>query len=282
MAVAFRELGGSPVEQYGADGFSAWREFLIAWEDRDQFALEVLGQAAACGGRGGIGYPGKPGVRAVSLRLEPFDPERPDHKPLADLARDLNSYSGSFAKAKVEYRTVVSSRPDDPKVPEGTYLTYRMRFSAEYVPLVARGWQWRDNPAIPVPDDLQITLSVPITEHHVTWHRVVNPPWGAIRALQGKVNASPFLGAAPGTLLLEGADADKQFQTGYDLAYPELFWRVHYVFRERAIKFGGQVYGWNHHFREKPAGWVELVRDGKPLYESADFSPLFQFAATQD
>lgn len=282
MATAFKELGGSPVEQYGADGFSAWREFLIAWEDRDQFAAEVLGQAAQSGGPRGVGYPGKPAVRATSIRFEPFDPTRPDHKPLADLTRDLNSYSQSFAKAKVEYRTLAAPRPEDPKTPEGTYLTYRMRFSTEYVPLVARGWQWADNPAIPVPDDLQITLSVPITEHQVTWHRVVNPPWGAIRALQGKVNAAPFLGAAPGTLLLEGADADKQFQTGFDAQQPELFWRIHYVFRERAVKFGSQVYGWNYHFREKPAGWAALVQNGRPLYESADFTPLFQFAAVQD
>ncbi len=279
MAVLFKELAGSPVEQYGEHGFTAQREFLIAWEDRDRFAAEVLGQAAQYGGTWGIGYPGKSAVRAVLIRFEPFDPERIDQKDLAHLARDLNSYSNSFAKARVEYRTIGGPRSEDPKVPEGTYLTYRMRFSAEYVPLVARGWQWADNPGIPVPDDLQITLSVPIAEHHITWHQVVNPPWQAIRTLQGKVNGGVFLGAAPGTLLLEGADADKEFQTGFDAQHPELFWRIHYVFRERAVKFGGRVYGWNYHFREKPAGWVELVQNGRPLYESADFSPLFQFAA---
>lgn len=279
-SVPFKELAGSPVEHYGVQGFSAQREFLIAWEDRDAFAAEVLGTAAEQGGSPPVAYPGKPAVRAVSLRYEPLDPDRPDAKELTDLAGDLNSYSDSFARARVEYRTLAAQLAGAPDVPEGTYLTYRMRFSAEYVPLVARAWQWADAAAVPVPDDLNLSMTVPVTEHHVTWHQVVNPPWAAIRGLQGKVNSGAFLGAAPGTLLLEGADADKEFQTGFDAQHPEFFWRVHYVLRERAIKWGGQVFGWNHQFREKPAGWAELVQDGRRVYEAADFAPLFQFAAT--
>lgn len=279
MSVPFKELAGSPREQYGDGGFAAQREFLIAWEDRDAFAAEVLGVAAEEGGSPPVAYPGKPAVLAVSVRYEPFDPDSPDAKELTDLGSDLNSYSQGFARARVEYRTVAVELAGGPNVPAGTYLTYRMRFSAEYLPLVARAWQWQDDGAIPVPDDLNLSMTVPITEHHVTWHQVVNPPWQAIRQLQGTVNAATFFGAAPGTLLLEGADADKQFRTGFDAQNPQLFWRIHYVFRERAIKFGGQVFGWNHQFRERPAGWVELVENGRRLYEQADFAPLFQFAA---
>ena len=66
---------------------------------------------------------------------------------------------------------------------------------------------------------------------------------------------------------------------GLDEAHPELFWKIHYVLREKAIKHGGQTYGWNHYFREKPPGWVELRAGGQRLYELADFSPLFQFTA---
>ena len=43
MSVPFKELGGSPVEQYGLEGFRAQRTFLIAWEDRDAFAADYLG-----------------------------------------------------------------------------------------------------------------------------------------------------------------------------------------------------------------------------------------------
>jgi hypothetical protein len=279
MSVAFKELAGSPVEQYGEEGFIARREFLIAWEDRDAFAAEVLGTASQYGGGTAIAYPGKSSVRAVGLRYEPLDPDNPDSQQLVDLAGGLNSYSRSFAKARVEYRTIGVDRRDLPDVPQGTFLTYRMRFSAEHQPMPSRGWSWEDSPAVPPPDDLNLAMTIPITEHHVTWHQVINPPWAAIRELQGKVNEGAFMGAAEGTVLLEGADADKRFHTGFDLENPEFFWRIHYVFRERAIKHAGGVYGWNHHFREKPPGWAAIVQNGNRMYELADFAPLFQFAA---
>jgi hypothetical protein len=279
MTVAFKELAGSPVEQYGEDGFSARREFLIAWEDREAFAAEVLGTAAEHGGRPKLAYPGKSAVFAASLRYEPLDPDNPDAQVLTDLAEGLNSYSKSFARARVEYRTLTQDRNDAPEAPTGTFLTYRMRFAAEYLPIPPRGWSWADDPGAPLPDDMNLSMTIPVTEHHVTWHLVAKPPWDAIRSLQGKVNQGTFLGAAEGTMLLEGADADKQLQTGFDQDNPQFTWRLRYVFRERAIKHAGQVYGWNHHFREKPPGWAEIRLGGNPMYELADFSPLFQFAA---
>ena len=279
MTVAFKELAGSPVEQYGEDGFTARREFLIAWEDREAFAAEVLGIASEHGGSPKLAYPGKSAVYAMSLRYEPLDPDNPDSQVLTELAEGLNSYSQSFARARVEYRTLTYDRGDTPTVPGGTFLTYRMRFAAEYLPIPPRGWGWEDDPGAPLPDDMNLSMTVPVTEHHLTWHLVANPPWDAIRECQGKVNQGTFLGAAEGTVLLEGADADKHFQTGFDLDHPEFFWRIQYVFRERAIKHGGEVFGWNHHFREKPPGWVPIRFGGNPMYELADFAPLFQFAA---
>lgn len=154
-----------------------------------------------------------------------------------------------------------------------------MRFATEVLPMPGRGWAWQDAPGVPVHDDLNLAMTIPVTEHHLTWHLVADPPWAAIRDLQGKVNDGAFLGAPAGTVLLEGADADKQFQTRFDEANPELYWKIRYIFRERAIKHGGAVYGWNHYFREKPPGWVEILAGGHRLYELADFSPLFQFTA---
>lgn len=103
MPTLFKELAGSPCEEYTSEGFSATRTFLIAWEDRDAFASEVMG----LGGAPPVHYPGKPAVLAVRLRLEPFDPEAPDVQPLDDLTVGLNSYTRSFAKATVDYRTIV-------------------------------------------------------------------------------------------------------------------------------------------------------------------------------
>jgi len=281
MSVAFKELGGSPVEQYGLDGFSARREFLIAWEDRDAFAAEVMGTAAEYGGSVSVQYPGKTSVFAVKLRYEPFDPDNPDSKSLADLAEGLNSYTGSFAKAVVDYKTVSDrDRDDGPENERGTYLTYRMLYADEHQPIPARGWSWSDDPSIPAPDDLGLVKRIPITEHHLTWHQVINPPWGEIHALQGKVNAGEFLGCPEATLLFEGAEANKLYRAGLETGPSAFCWEIHYLFRERSVKHGGAVYGWNHFYREKPAGWAELTNGTHRLYDLADFSTLFQSQAT--
>lgn len=277
MPVPFQELGGSPTEQYGLDGFTARREFLIAWEDRDAFATEVLGAAASHGGSTWVHYPGKSTAVAVRLRYEPFDPDNVDVKLLAELADGPNSYSGSFAKAVVDYRTITPrDREDGPPNELGTHLTYRMLYAGEYHPIPARGWTWQDDPAAPLPDDINLVKLIPVTEHHLTWHQVINPPWAAIHALQGSVNVAAFLGCPAGTLLFEGADANKLFRAGFEEGASPFTWQIHYVFRERSIKHGSQVYGWNHYYREKPPGWMAVTGAAGPLYDSADFSALFQ------
>ena len=279
MTTPFKELGGSPVEQYGLDGFSARPEFLIAWEDRDAFAVEVMGRAAQHGASVSVHYPGKESVFAVKLRYEPFDPDNPDSQPLGELTEGPNSYSGSFAKAIVDYRTISPrDRDDGPENERGTHLTYRMRYAAEYQPLPARGWTWSDTSA-PAPDDLNLVKLIPTTEHHLIWHQVVSPPWPRIHTLQGKVNAGEFLGCPEATLLFEGAEANKLFRAGLETGPSEFCWQIHYLFRERSVKQGGQVYGWNHSYREKPPGWVALSNGTDRLYDLADLSTLFQSAA---
>lgn len=280
MSVTFKELGGSPVEQYGLDGFSAQRRFLIAWEDRDAFAAEILGTASEHGGRTWVSYPGKTEVFAVRLRYEPFDPGNPDSQDLGELADGLNSYSGSFAKAVVDYRTQSGrDRTDGPENEIGTHLTYRMLYAAQEQTIIPRGWVWADDSSS-APEDLQIIRRIPVTEHHLTWHQVVNPPWGTIHSIQGKVNSGEFLSCPEATLLFEGADANKLFRSGFESGASDFCWQIRYVFRERAVKHGGGVFGWNHFYREDPPGWVELTNGTDRLYDLADFSPLFQSQAT--
>ncbi len=277
MSMSFRELAGSPVEEYGPQGFRARREFLVAWEDRAAFAAAALGAASGYGGGLAASYPGRSAVRAVSLKFEPFEP-RPDEKPLASLTADMNSYSGAPLRAVIEYRSLVPPRlPRVPPVPPETFLGYRMQFAAEHVPLAPRGWQWIDDPELPLPDDLNLTLIVPLTEHHVTWHRVPLPPWEAIRALQGRVNDDDFLGAAAGTVRFDGAEADKDFQTVFDAAHPEWFWKLRYVFRERTLHVDDVPVTWNHVYREDPPGWAGLAAGARPLYLEGDFGRLFEF-----
>ena len=277
MPTPFKELNGSPSEQYDLEGFTAHREFLIAWEDRDAFASEVLGIASAHGGQTWASYPDKPAAVAIRLRYEPLSAESPDAQAIAGLTEGLNSYRGTFAKASVDYRTVTArDRIDGPENERGTHLTYRMLYAVDRQPVLPEGWQWSDLPSTPVPDDLMLDKLVPVTEHQLTWHQVVSPPWTAIQSLQGKINAAEFLGCPAGTLLFVGAEANKLYRGGFGSAPSEFCWQILYVFRQRANKQGGQVYGWNHQWRGSPAGWAELTSAAGPLYESADFNPLFQ------
>jgi hypothetical protein len=281
MSVAFRELGGSPVEEYTASGFVARREFLIAWEDRDAFAAEILGRAADYGASPSLNYPGKTAVFATSVRFEPFDPTNPDAKSLPSLVDGLNSYSQSFAKATVTYQTLtLRDRVDGPDTGSDTQLTYHMQYDAELLTLSPRAWKWADNPSLAVPEDLQLVKTVPVTDHLLTWHQVVRPPWDTIRALQGKVNLGMFLGCPEATVLFRGATANKLFRSSFDAAASDFCWEIQYAFRERAIKFDGHEYGWNHAYRDDPPGWVELTHGSDRLYDLADLSLLFQQSGT--
>lgn len=280
MATTFRELGGSPIEWYDARGFHARREFVIAWSDRDAFAIEILGQAAAYGSTAWTSYPGKANVFAVKLRYEPVDPSSPDLQEPFALASGLNGYGHSLAKAVVDYETVNPlDRPDGPTNEIGTHLSYRMVYSAEYQKIGPGGWSWVDTAAA-LPSTTELAKWIPMTEHHLTWHQVINPPWETMHLLQGTVNASAFLGCPPGTLLFEGAEGNKLFRAGFEEGVSPFCWQIHYLFRERAIKHAGDTYGWNHVYRNDPPGWAEVTNTHGTLYDTADFLPLFLSAGS--
>lgn len=275
MPVAFKELGGSPLEQYDAGGFSARREFLIAWEDRDAFAVEVLGEATASGGRNATAYPGKNAACALRVSFQPVDPEQPDSQELGQLAVGLNDYSGSFAKAIVEYGTLTPrDRLDGPENEAGTHITYAMSHAVGDATVRPGGWLWEDNSQA-ISTYYKLSKRVPVSVHYLTWHNVVNPPWTAIHQLQGKTNDAAFLGCPAGTVLFDGAEAEKTFRAGAAAVEPSFAWTLKYLFREHSIKSAGSVYGWNHIYRESPPGWVKITNGTGYLYDAGDFGALF-------
>ena len=223
----------------------------------------------------------------MRVRMEPFEKMPDDQGAFADLTADLNSYTNQFAAITVSYDLLdVDGYPYLPDVAPGILLSYHMDFSGETLAVPGVGLQWQSSSTAPVSPDSVPALRVPIVEHHVTWRRVLDPPWDAIRACTGTVNSATFLGAAAATLLFEGAKVDREFTGLDDLQQPQYGWRVSYLFREKAIKVlvasdDTNTYGWNHSYRDAPypySGWDQLQDpSGNTLYQTADFTTLFAF-----
>ncbi len=274
--LTFQELGGSPHEKYTLDGFSATRQFLVPWEYRTEFVQAVFGNSTQSLSERRLVYPGRTDVFATTLNIEPLEPDMIGVRTLANLKTDLVDYDGSFAKATVKYAATDGNDRDVLQSDDGTSLTYRMVIDSDELMLPTGGWTWADtNTAIP--STTELLKKIPVTEHVVTWSEVVDPPWTAISVCQGKVNTASFLGCAAGTLLFRGAEANKLYRRGAGIEddAASFVWAIKYTFRERSVKMNGQVYGWNHCYRESSGNWI-LVRNGSSsLYDSGDFASLF-------
>jgi hypothetical protein len=96
---------------------------------------------------------------------------------------------------------------------------------------------------------------LPVTVHRLTWHRVVNPPWTAIRACQGTLNQSEFLGVEAGLLIFDGVKAEREFLSLPDLDDPQFGWQLEYRFREKPL----------------------MTKVTSPIFLSSDFSRLLRF-----
>ena len=269
------ELQSSPHEQYTAAGFSATRVFLVPWNERDAFAAAALGRATAFGENDPACYPGKPDVTAALVRIEPFEPAVPEEQTLSAIDEGLNTYPG-YAKVTVEYATTPAvDLPEGPDNEPGTEISYRMTHSGDEAVLPSAAFVWEDLPGTSLSDAHEIIRRLSFTEHLLTWKKVVNPPWDAIRELQGCVNAATFIDCATETLLFAGAKANKLYQGGFDEGPSEFCWQIAYTFLERAVKHDGTVYGWNHVFRADPPGWARPVTGSTRLYDAGDFGRLF-------
>ncbi|MCE9545553.1 MAG: hypothetical protein K8T25_08555 [Planctomycetia bacterium] len=286
MTIAFEELEGSPVIAVGADGTTARRVFRVAWADWPQFVRDLIGSYRRAGTDyyfiPPLEFPGLPGVVVSSLEVSPFDPGNPDGTEVSTLTSGTNSYPAAGAKITADYEALPAddepSRGELPATPSGTYLTYRADLGSEFHTTSSRGWHWDTAGSPPLAPDVNPGIVIPTGVFRLIWQRVVAPNWTAIRQLRGKVNDAPFVGAAAGTVLFLGARVVRQFEFGEGMG----FWRVEYLFSERAIELaGGGLAGWNHAYKEQAVNgehWLPLVdEDGNGPYAAADLTPLFEF-----
>ncbi len=287
MPTAFKELAGSPRERYAEGGMAATRTFLCAWSDRHAFVRDILGDACGLGGAYGVTYPGHIMVRPTKVELEPFtDDVTP--QVMTDMGTELNAYN-SFAKVTVDYQTVDIKLPGNQEIElqERTWMTYRVAGAVEAIVITGGNHTWNGTGDRAKDPDLLMMQRVPIVEHHITWHNVLDPPKAAIDANVGKVNSAVWHGFAAETMLFDTWDADKEFALLDDNSEVFTAWKLNYVFRERRVPMPNNATGgWNHYYRTKPManmGWdiLKNVNGDRPYLSTAVFDSLFKYTETQ-
>jgi len=145
------------------------------------------------------------------------------------------------------------------------------------VPARATGWEdshssEEDDRPVP-PEDLQNRILIPLTDYQIEWDWLTNPPRDKLRNFLGKSNSNTFLGCEPETLMCEGADISPSFRPALD---PRCY-SVNVVLKQRRINDDGTIRGWNHEYREDPAGWQKIVlANGELRYPTIDFDAMFE------
>lgn len=292
MTVPFQELSGSPEEKYSMTGFSATRKLLCAWDSRNAFVRELLGDSAEFAGELSSSYPGRSDIRVTDINIVPFE-KNPSEAVFTDVATELNTYTDQLAELTVGYQWMLHGsnalpNPRSMDIEPDTFLTYSRKLGGEYITQPGLKLKWLNHPDAPIPKDALTVIRVPVTEHHFTWNRVTRPPETAMTATAGKINAVAWNGYAEHTMLFEGGTMKREF-VGFPANDPVAggqgsftTWEVGYVFRERVIEDQGNTFGWQATWRADAdaSGYDFLVTpDNKGLYReasNAEFDALFK------
>ncbi|MGE3316620.1 MAG: hypothetical protein AB7O26_16000 [Planctomycetaceae bacterium] len=289
--VAWNELTGSPSFEVQPDGAVAERRGLIAWGELDEHVAEIFPpsetEGTAIGQGAGAPFPGRPYLRADSIRIQPFG----DRIIGPDDSQEFTS-APEYAQAvlTVRYATPKDAQSEDESNDEGDpapFLRHRWSVGGEFLSLPASGLEWAESSDV-VPEDINAGIFVPTIEHEIRMPRVTAPPFSAIRDRIGTVNSTAIsfsTGAIdPETLLFLGAEMEREVMSDGSRA-----WNVSYRFSERRVYPQDQdpeavgSGGWNHCWLggNTDGGWFRLLRKNSSgsdqnLFRKTSFSELFQ------
>lgn len=289
--MSWSEAQGSPIEQFGLSGSNVTRILLGPWSDRINLAIAFF-QRQSLFGVGPAVYPVANSLFVDSIKFEPLGDLAPDAFNMSDPVSQLASYNaqegnGPTCRATITYKNIdiPDQQSQDQQLPEGTYATYRAKFSGEFLTVPGRALKWEDNEE-QVSPDIQGVVLIPLNDHVITWNKVPYPPFEAINRIKGSVNQQPFKipvlnRTVPAEcLLFEGSEVDKDVPLDPFQPQP---WKLTYTMREKLVTaFNGKgsaddiTAGWNHVYRDDPPGWARPLSGDEPLYVMNDFQQLFQ------
>jgi hypothetical protein len=302
----FDEYQGSPIYSFQTGSQNAVRKGKIPWSDVDAILTELFPVA----GQSTLAFPGRPQLKASRIRIEPLakSSDKTTTSSGDTNLSTLNEYN--FAEVTIDYEADANteggsgdpSDPNDPNDPNDPVelLSHRWSIGGEFLTVPSTGWVWNFDGA-DVDRELSLGIMVPTIEHQITWPRVQNPPFTAIRNCVGRINSVPITFSTgtviEETLLFLGADMQREILSSGALA-----WEMSYRFSERKVDAGdfgltsdANSGGWNHFYRSddqfatdnpkvgfyRVKGKLTYTGDGtysgsnKNPYELKDFSALF-------
>lgn len=275
--MSFRELPGSPQESFSESGGpTVIRRLLVPYSQRLTLAADLSN----------VLYPHFPDCRVVAMAISPWlgDQSVPTGPPTINPGLNSNEYADKEALLVVSYGPDFTNKLwsiGKPAFRQGTELRHQISGGGEFYDLPASATKWEedgdggssdDEPAVLEDNDTSFKISKNFIS--IQWDFVDDVPVDRFEGLTGKVNQTTFLGSPPETILFNEYNVEETFKAQPIDSHTN---RVTTIFERRAIPLdGGGVGGWNHDYREDPAGWAKLLRsDDKPRYELAEFSQMF-------
>jgi len=270
--MSYDELSGSPREALSeSSGSTAERRFLVPWNTRITFAQLLVSTAAA--------YPHFPQSRVVAIDLQPWmDDDDLPSGTVIDPSVQSSGYGTQPCLITVKYgpdytKKIWPTGFTKPTVRYGTELRFQIRGSAKFLLVPAAACKWDDDATVPVPEDVNSVILLPMRAIQLQWDFVDDPPIARLEALQGLVNSDVFLGAPVETLLFESYEVTETFRAAPINPHTN---RVTVTITQRKVNTGSTIVGWNHDYREEPAGWAKLLlSDDEPRYKTTAFTGMF-------
>jgi hypothetical protein len=270
--MSYDEVAGSPKESLSeSSGSSAERYFLVPWNTRLTFAQLLVSTAAA--------YPHFPQSRVVSVDLKPWmDADTLPSGTVIDPSVQSNGYGTQPCLITIKYgpdytKKVWPSGFTKPAIRYGTELRFQIQSTASFFLVPAASCKWEDDDQIPVPENVNSIMLIPKKGLQFQWDFVDDPPITRLDSMLGRVNSDTFLGSPAETLLFESYDVAESFRAAPFNPHTN---RVTVQLTQQKIWTGTEFVGWNHDYREEPAGWEKLLlSDDEPRYKLTAFASMF-------
>ena len=212
------------------------------------------------------------------MRAEPFTGQQstPTGPTVLDPGIGTNDYAGKLALLTVNYGPDFTTKIwpfNKPVFREGTELRLQVSGGGEFYQVPSSATKWDDDPETPVLETNETAIKISKNLIVIQWDYVDVVPTALLEDLTGTVNETTFFGSPPETILFAEYNVDEIFKAQPEDSHTN---RISCVFERRAIPDGDDVAGWNHDYREDPAGWVKLLlSSGEPRYQSNDFTEMF-------